>query len=161
MQSSQENVSIDFLKEDYDKSKKNVEIGVKVRLILGDPNLVSSGNQDAFRKSCLKFYSIATKYLKEHLPLNVPVICHAQFLHTEKRNNFGATNAISNVSLTLTAALKNKFSDVLIITNLSIYCRPSGWLYRLVWENNFNLEPRFFNLVKLGTAAHITSSTFP
>ena len=76
-QNSQENVGIDVLKVENHKSKKNVEIGVKARLILGDPNLASSENEDAFRKSCLKFYSAATKYLQEHLPLNVSVIRHA------------------------------------------------------------------------------------
>ena len=44
--------------------------------------------------------------------LNVSVICHAQFLHPEKWNNSGATNAISNLSLKLTAALENKLSVV-------------------------------------------------
>ena len=107
-QNSQENVGIDVLKVENHKSKKNVEIGVKARLIVGDRNLVSSENQDAFRKSFLKFYSTATKHLLEHLPLNVSVIRHAQFLHPEKRNNSGATNAISNLSLKLTAALENK-----------------------------------------------------
>ena len=86
-------------------SKKNVEVGVRARLILGDPNLVSRENQDVFRKSCLKFYSTATKYLQEHLPLNVSDIRNAQFLHPEERNNFGATNAISYLSLKLAAAL--------------------------------------------------------
>ena len=77
-QNSQENVGIDLLKVENQKSKKNVENGVKTRLILGDSNLVSSENQDAFRKSSLKFYSTATKYLQEHLPLNVSVIPHAE-----------------------------------------------------------------------------------
>ena len=50
LQNSQENVGIDVLKVDNHKSKKNVEIGVKARLILGDPNLVSSENQDVLEK---------------------------------------------------------------------------------------------------------------
>ena len=40
------------------------------------------------------------------------VIRHAQFLHPEKRNNSGATNAISNLSLRLKASLENKLSVV-------------------------------------------------
>ena len=85
-QNSQENVGIDVLKVENHKSKKIVEIGVKTRHILGDPNLVSSENQGAFRKSCLKFYSIATKYLQEHLPLNLSVIRHVliTLVHNEK-----------------------------------------------------------------------------
>ena len=85
-QNSQENVGIDVLKVENHKSKKIVEIGVKARHILGDPNLVSSENQGAFRKSCLKFYSIATKYLQEHLPLNLSVIRHVliTLVHNEK-----------------------------------------------------------------------------
>ena len=59
MQNSCENVGIDVLKVKNHKCKKNVENGVKARLILEDPSLVSSENQDAFRKSCLKFYSMA------------------------------------------------------------------------------------------------------
>ena len=39
-------------------------------------------------------------------------IRHAQFLHLEKRNNSGATNTISNLSLRLKAALENKLSIV-------------------------------------------------
>ena len=112
MQNSQGNVGIDILKVDNHKSKKNVEIGVKARLILGDPNLVSSENQDAFRKTCLKFYSIATKYLQEYLSFNVSVIRHAQFLNAQKRNNPGITSAVANLSLTLKAALENKLSAV-------------------------------------------------
>ena len=46
--------------------------------------------------------------MQEHLPLNVSVICHAQFLHPETRNSSGATNATSNLSLKLTAGLENK-----------------------------------------------------
>lgn len=38
------------------------------------------------------------------------VICHAQFLHLEKKNNSGAANAISNLLLNLTAALENKLT---------------------------------------------------
>ena len=41
------------------------------------------------------------------------VIRNIQFLHPEKRNNSGATNAIYNLSLKLTAALENKLSVVL------------------------------------------------
>ena len=46
--------------------------------------------------------------MQKHLPLNVSVICHAQFLHPETRNSSGATNATSNLSLKLTAGLENK-----------------------------------------------------
>ena len=58
-QSSQENVAIDVLRVENHKSKKNVEVGVKARPTLGDPNLASSANQYAFRKNCFKFYSTA------------------------------------------------------------------------------------------------------
>ena len=64
-------LAFDVLKVENHKSEKNVETGVKARHILGDPNLVLSENQDAFRKSCLKFYSTVTKYLQEHLSLKV------------------------------------------------------------------------------------------
>ena len=40
------------------------------------------------------------------------VIRHAQFLHAQKRNNPGITNAVANLSLTLKAALENKLSAV-------------------------------------------------
>ena len=79
--------------ENHKFKKKKKEIGVKARLIPGEPNLVSSENQNAFRKRCFKF-STTTKYLYEHLLLNVSVIRNIQFLHPEKRNNSGATNAI-------------------------------------------------------------------
>ena len=90
---------------------KNLKRKVKARFNLGDLNLVPSENQDAFRES-LKFYSTAKKYLQEHSPLNVSLIRHAQSLHPEKRNNSGATNATSNLSLKLTAVLENKLSVV-------------------------------------------------
>ena len=93
--------------ENY-KSQKNKEIRVKARLILGDSNFVSSENQDDFRKICFKFYSIATKYLQEHLALNLSFSHHEQFLHHEKRSSSGTSNTISNLSLKLTAAVENK-----------------------------------------------------
>ena len=47
--------------ENHKLKKIYEEIGVKARLIPGDPNLVLSENQNAFRKRCLKFST--TKYL--------------------------------------------------------------------------------------------------
>ena len=110
-QNSQENVSINVLKVENHKSKKNVEIGVKARLLLGEPNLVSRENQDALTKSVPNFIQQQQNICSDICPL-MCLLFVMQFLHPEKRNNSGATNAISNLSLRLKASLENKLSVV-------------------------------------------------
>ena len=68
-QNSQENVSINVLKVENHKSKKNVEIGVKARLLLGEPNLVSRENQDALTKSVPNFIQQQQNICSDICPL--------------------------------------------------------------------------------------------
>ena len=49
-------------------------------------------------KDCLNFYLYATTHLLDCLLFHIPVTKHAQYLHTCKRNDSGAGNAISNLS---------------------------------------------------------------
>ena len=50
--------------------------------------------------------------LREKASLNVKVIKYARFLHPEKRNKPGATNAISNLALKVAQVLENKLQMV-------------------------------------------------
>ena len=51
-------------------------------------------------------------HLLVRLAFHVPVMKHAQYLHPCKRNNSGATNAISNLSLCIMSMLTNKLNEV-------------------------------------------------
>ena len=68
-QNSQGNVGIDVLNVENHKSKKIVEIGVKARLLIGEPNLVSRENQDAFTKSVRNFIQQQQNICRDICPL--------------------------------------------------------------------------------------------
>ena len=59
---------------------------------------------------CLQFYVKCTVYLQNHLPFNVSIIKYAQYLHLEKRNIPGVTNAISNLVLKITSIVESRQS---------------------------------------------------
>ena len=89
-----------------------MENGVKARLSLGDPNLVSSENQDAFRKIVWNFIQQQQNICRNICSLMCLLYVLHSFLHPEKGNNSGAPNAVSNLLLKLTAALENKLLAV-------------------------------------------------
>ena len=65
------------------------------KLYMSDSKLFPDETLMQFQWQCLKFYQVATSYLLNNLPLNKPLVKHAQFLHHEKRNNAGSMSAIS------------------------------------------------------------------
>ena len=89
-----------------------MENGVKARLSLGDPNLVSSENQDAFRKIVWNFIQQQQNICRNICSLMCLLYVLHSFLHPEKGNNSGAPIAVSNLLLKLTAALENKLLAV-------------------------------------------------
>ena len=95
-----DNLLVDIPFKENRKALQFVNIGTKAKSILNEQThqlKIAQDKLDKFRKDCLNFYLYATTYLLDRLPFHVPVIKHAQYLHTCKRNDFGATNAITVV----------------------------------------------------------------
>ena len=93
-----------------------VDIGTKAKSILNEQtHKLKIAQQDKLgrsRKDCLNFYLYATTHLLDRLPFYVPVLKHAQYLHPYKRNDSGATIAISNLSPCMVSVLTNKLCEV-------------------------------------------------
>ena len=107
-----ENVSIDVTKKENHKKLQLIEIGTKPQLLLTDSAFFADEKSTSFRASCLSFYVTAVNYLQEHLPFNVLTLKYAQYFHPQKRNNVGATSAVSNLALKFTRVVGNKLDNV-------------------------------------------------
>ena len=70
--------------------------------------------QTKFRKDCLKFYVAAVQHLQSKLPLDIPFIKHAQFLHPKKCHLPGATSAVLNHALSIYSVDKTCLQDVFL-----------------------------------------------
>ena len=110
-----ENLLIDIHFRDNIKPLSLVEVGTKAKSVLNEQTQLfenSKSKVDNFRKECINFYLSATTHLLDRLPFNVPVIKHAQYLHPCRRNDSGATNAISNMALIITSVVSNKLPEL-------------------------------------------------
>ena len=110
-----ENVSIDVTKKGNHKKLHLIEIGTKPRLLLTDSAFFTDEKSTSFRASCLSFYVTTVNYLQEHLPFNVLTLKYAQYFHPQKRNNVGATSAVSNLALKFTRVVGNKRNNVFAV----------------------------------------------
>ena len=81
-----------------------IDVGSRAKLFMSDSEVLPDEASMQFRRNCLKFYQVATRYLLDNLPLNKPLIKHAQVLHYDKRNSSGSMSAISNLDATVTKA---------------------------------------------------------
>ena len=88
-----------------------IEIGTKARALFAS-NLLCDEQQDFFRKESQEFYAKAVSYLQENLPLDVLVLKYLQYLHPEKRNNSGSTDAISNLAFRLTRMFSKSYCKI-------------------------------------------------
>ena len=79
-----------------------IDVGTRAKLFMSDSEVFPDEASMQFRRNCLKFYQAATRYLLDNLPLNKPLIKHAQFLHHDKRNSSGSMSAISNLGAAIT-----------------------------------------------------------
>ena len=70
--------------------------------------------QTKFRKDCLKFYVAAVQHLQSKLPLDIPFVKHAQFLHPKKCHLPGATSAVSNHALSIYSGDKTCLQDIFL-----------------------------------------------
>ena len=105
------NIAINVEKTENLKPVKLFDVGTKGKQLLSDPTF-SKADQTKFRNGCMNFYKKSTKYLVDHLPLNRPILQYAQYLHPEKRNAHGATNAISNLAFKVASVMKGRHSSV-------------------------------------------------
>ena len=110
-----ENVSIDVTKKGNHKKLHSIEIGTKPRLLLTDSAFFTDEKSTSFRASCLSFYVTTVNYLQEHLPFNVLTLKYAQYFHPQKRNNVGATSAVSNLALKFTRVVGNKRNNIFAV----------------------------------------------
>ena len=63
-------------------------------------------------RKCQKFYAKAVSYLQENLPFDVLVLKYLQYLHPEKRNNSGSTDAICNLAFRLTRMFSKSYCEI-------------------------------------------------
>ena len=110
------NIEIDVEKVKNLKPVNLIDVGTKGKQLLLDPN-ISKKEQTNFRNGCMNFYKKSIKYLINHLPLNRQILKYAQYLHPEKRNVHDATNAISNLTLSVASVVKERFSSVVDVSN--------------------------------------------
>ena len=100
------NITIDVRKERNLKPLKSIEVGCKAKLLFST-NIITDPEQEAFRKRCLSFYQTAVEKLQMKLPLDINLLKDAQYINPMKRNDPGATSAISNLALKMTSVLGN------------------------------------------------------
>ena len=79
-----------------------IDIGTPAKLFMSDSKVFPDEVSMQFRQNCLNFYQVTTWYLLDNLPLNKPLIKHAQFLHHNKKNISGSMSAISNLGAAVT-----------------------------------------------------------
>ena len=97
---SKSNINIDVIKKENLKPLNLIDVGTNAKLMF------------KFKKDCLKFYVIAVQHLQSRLPLDIPFVKHAQFLHLEKHQLPSATSAISNLALSICSVHKTCLQDV-------------------------------------------------
>ena len=108
------NIYIDISKKENLKPLDLIDIGTKAKLMFTNSTFFPDEKQTKFRKDCLKFYVAAVQHLQSKLPLDIPFIKHAQFLHPEKHQLPGATNAISNLELSICSVHKIYLQNVFL-----------------------------------------------
>ena len=84
------------------KKEVLVDVGTRAKLFFSNNDLLKDDAELKFRRECLKFYKISTKYLLEHLPHRNKIIQYAQYLHPLKRTETQSTSVISNSALRIT-----------------------------------------------------------
>ena len=102
---------IDVTRDTNHKSLKYIDIDVKAKTLVHETLFNDNEKYLKFCNECLQLYVKCTVDLQNHLPFNVSIIKYAQYLHPEKRNIPGATNAISNLALKITSAVESRLSD--------------------------------------------------
>ena len=70
--------------------------------------------QTKFGKDCLNFYVAPVQHPQSKLPFDIPFVKHPQFLHPEKRQLPSATNALSNLALSICSVHKTCLQDVFL-----------------------------------------------
>ena len=108
------NIYIDVSKKENLKPSNLIDIGTKAKLMFSNSTFFPDEKQTKFRKDCLKFYVAAVQHLQSKLPLDIPFVEHAQFLHPEKRQLPGATSAISNLALSICSVHKTCLQDAFL-----------------------------------------------
>ena len=109
------NLLVDLHFKENRKVLPFVDIGTKAKSIRNEETYqlkIAPDKLDKFQTDCLNFHLSATTHLLDLLPFHLTVIKHAQYLLPCKRNDFGATNFISNLSLCMMFVLTNKLSEV-------------------------------------------------
>ena len=112
------NITINVQKEDNLKSLKLIEVGCKAKLLFSR-NTITDEEETKFRKKCLSFYQTAVEKLQFKLPLDVNFLKDAQYINPIKRNDAGATSAISNIALKITSTLGNVLGQVFQVDALT------------------------------------------
>ena len=110
--SSDDMHKIDVTKETNHKPVNLIEVGTKAKVLFSDVDFIPSKKHVTFRRECLQFYISSVKYLQVQLSFDIAVIKHAQYLHPEKRNQSGTTNAIWNLVMKIANVLKNRLTVV-------------------------------------------------
>ena len=90
-----DSLKVNVLSKKICKLANQVEIAKFAKRLLGSDNILTGDICLKFQQECLKFYQRATTYLLEKLPIDNKLFKYAQYSHYEKRNNPGASNAIS------------------------------------------------------------------
>ena len=111
-----------------------VDIGTKAKLLFNDVDFLPSEKQEKFRKDCQEFYKCSVEYLQKQLPLDNPVIKHAQYLHPIKRNDPSSCTAISNLALKVAESLKNRLSEVFMVKSSNATVEGICDLVRSQWK---------------------------
>ena len=71
---------------------------VETKTLLLNQSVISNEEQTKFRKKCLSFYMICSKYLMDNLPFQSQEMNKAKFLHHKRESQAGATRDISNLA---------------------------------------------------------------
>ena len=106
------NIYIDVSKKENLRPLNLIDIGTKAKLMFANSTFFPVEKQTKVRKDCLKFYVATVQHLQSKLPLDIPFIRYAQFLHPKKRQLPGATSAISNLAVSTCSVHKTCLQDV-------------------------------------------------
>ena len=127
------NIYIDISKKENLKNPLSlIDIGTKAKLMFTNLTFFPDEKQTKFRKDCLKFYVAAVQHLQSKLPLDIPFVKHAYFLHPEKRQLPGATSAISNLALSVCSVHRTCLQDV-FLTKSPVTCEEVCDMVRNQW----------------------------
>ena len=125
-------IYIDISKKKNLKPLNVIYIGTKAKLMFTNSTFLPDEKQTKFRKDCLKFYVAAVQHLQSKLPLDIPFVKHAYFLHSEKRQLPGATSAISNLALSVCSVHRTCLQDV-FLTKSPVTCEEVCDMVRNQW----------------------------